>query len=151
MKERLFCSKIHKTEIDYKEAYTFFMTHISPQDVSNARQSYDYKFLLDGGIVDTVLKGIDIWDRNSNHYYSTGAVNARYFGKVLYAAQPSTQHSNERLVKVGSRLGASNRKERTLNAMFIAANNFSLNNNYEDDSLLPVNHTLTWKGKLSTP
>jgi len=76
-------------------------------------------FLFHSRHLEEIKKGIDIWNGRSSI-----EKDIRLIVLTRYAAHPSTQHMNERLVKIASRMARTGKTEKNANYYLIAANRF---------------------------
>jgi hypothetical protein len=82
-----------------------------------------------------VVSGLNIWDR-----MTPNALAHLFCQRYLqeYAAQASTQHNNERLVKLGAQMASTGKSEIMASIFAIASNDFMVE--YHDDThLQPTN------------
>ena len=117
-------SKIHRTNVNAKAFYTFLKININDEALELLKSNTSY--LLHANDIKPIISGLDIWNSES-----TEAKRIKKIAKTFYAAHPSTQHNNERLVKIASRMARTGKKEVTANYFFIAANSFIGDNNDE--------------------
>ena len=85
-----------------------------------------------------IINGCDMWDGKS----TTVSKKLLLAFRTMYFAQPSSNHNNERLVKIASRMISTRKSEIMGNIYFIAANHFMGNildketdNNNDDDAI----------------
>lgn len=70
-------------------------------------------------LIDSVIAGVDIWNDESDV-----ATRIKMDIKVKYSAHSSSQHNNERGVKIGSRMARTGKSEVMANYYFVASNGF---------------------------
>ena len=89
-----------------------------------------------------IINGCDMWEGEST------AVSQKLLlaFQTMYFTQPSSNHNNERLVKIASRIISTGKSEIMGNIYFIAANHFMGNildeendNNNDDDDAIDIN------------
>lgn len=72
--------------------------------------------------MNTIKGGLDIWGTDS-----VRAIELRQEFKQQYYAHPSSNHNNERLVKIASRMQDTGKSQIKANIYLIAANKFMVN------------------------
>jgi uncharacterized membrane protein YciS (DUF1049 family) len=127
-------SKIHNKIINLNSLYLFWRENISDESLTDMVNSDVFK---DNNTEMNLIitHHIDVWEDKTEI-----AALIRKKAMLVFASHPSTNHNNERLVKVASRMIKTGKKERSANSYFIAANGYTLedfdinnnNNNIND-------------------
>ena len=74
----------------------------------------DQTYIMHEEDINSIKSGINIWSGNCEE-----SKRIRNTVKCMYSAHASTQHNNERLVKIASRMISTGRKEKMANCYFI--------------------------------
>ena len=110
-------SKVHRTAINLGDWYTFLKTNVDATQLATMKKTDAYKFHEDD--IKLIISGVDLWN---------DATPASKLMKDMvlskYSAHPSTQHNNERLVKIGSRMARTGKKAQLANYYLVASNGF---------------------------
>jgi hypothetical protein len=115
-----FFSKIHGREIDCEKFFKFLQDEIPLTILSELRSDAAVTFQQDA-IDELSVSGLDIWDRSNT------ICDAHLFRKRAlqeYASCASTQHNNERLVKLGAQMASTGKSEIMASIFAIASNDF---------------------------
>ena len=88
-------SKVRKTSIDLNDLYEFLKKEVACNELLAIRSYSAYTFHKDH--IRLVITGLDLWSHES-----ALAVSMKYMLLTKYGSHPSTQHNNERLVKISS-------------------------------------------------
>jgi hypothetical protein len=116
-----FFSNQHNREIDCEKFHQFLKDEI-PLPVLKQLQT-DPSIVLNQDAIDEIaVHGLDIWDMSKQankktHLYRSHALR-------FYAAHASTQHNNERLVKLGALMASTGKSEIMASVFAIASNDF---------------------------
>ena len=92
-----FESIIQKTTIDLNDFHNFLQSNTTSEDLIELRSSDNYK--SNQADIALIVSGVDIWSDRS-----AVAQEIKLKVKTTYGAHPSTQHNNERCVKIASRM-----------------------------------------------
>ena len=118
--EEAFESNVHNKIINLKSLYTFWKENITTDTLNAMINSY---------VSNNQKHAINlIQQQQVNIYTDTTSQQAwlvSQFGLRSFGAHASTNHNNERLVKVATRMIENGRKEKMANTYFIAANGFT--------------------------
>ena len=146
---------MHKTKIDLNALYEFFVSSIDADALIELRNHESYASHTIA--MNQIKGGLDIWGSGS-----VRANELRQEFKEQYYAHPSSNHNNERLVKIASRMQDTGKSEITANIYLIAANNFIVNLiddkptgeddvdiDDDDNDNTPSNNTLEARNKRS--
>ena len=113
-----FVSAIHKTTLDLNHFYSFLKEEVNLEEINSMKGSVAYEFHQQH--LKTIISGTNIWDGQDCEESAT----IRIIVLTKYGANLSTQHNNERLVKISSRMTTSGKNEQNANYYLIAANGF---------------------------
>ena len=135
--------------------YEFFLSSIDADALIELRNHESYASHTIA--MNQIKGGLDIWGSGS-----VRANELRQEFKEQYYAHPSSNHNNERLVKIASRMQDTGKSEITANIYLIAANNFIVNLiddkptgeddvdiDDDDNDNTPSNNTLEARNKRS--
>jgi hypothetical protein len=115
-----FFSALHGREIDCEKFFKFMKKEVPLTVLEQLRSDPAVVFQQDA-IDEIAVSGLNVWDRtNSNrssHLFRKRALQQ-------YAAQASTQHNNERLVKLGAQMASTGKSEIMASVFAIASNDF---------------------------
>jgi hypothetical protein len=129
-----FFSALHGREIDCEKFFQFMQDEVPLTVLEELRSDPAVAFQQDA-IDKIAVSGLNIWDRTTPN-----ALAHLFCQRALqeYAAQASTQHNNERLVKLGAQMASTGKGEIMASIFAIASNNFKVK--YHDDThLQPAN------------
>ena len=121
-------SKVHNTTINLQAMYIFYQQHISSEMINEIKSNpvYEVHFNNAQQILD---HNIDIWNNTSIQ-----SENIRKLAMMSFGAHPSTNHKNERLVKVAATLVQGGKQEMAANYYFLAMNGFTNDDNAFQDT-----------------
>jgi hypothetical protein len=118
--DEAFESNVHNKIINLKSLYTFWKENITTNTLNGMINSY---------VFNDQKHAINLIQQHQvNIYTDTTSQQAwcvSQFGLRSFGAHASTNHNNERLVKVATRMIKNGRKEKMANTYFIAANGFT--------------------------
>jgi hypothetical protein len=128
-------SEMHNQEINCEKFMLFLKSEISLTTLEQLR--IDPAVHRHREAIDQIAIGLDIWDAtnttNENaHLLRKGALQE-------YAAHASTQHNNERLVKLGALMSSTGKGEIMASIFAIASNDFMTEHHDEETDLVPAN------------
>ena len=130
-------SNVHKTIINLEELYLFYKQRITSKRIT-AIQSNLVFGLHHNNAHQILQNNINIWDLTN--IYSN---NIRKQAMMSFGAHPSTNHKNERLVKVAARTVVGGKQETAANYYFMAMNDFT----NDDNDYKETNNQQTGKRK----
>ena len=113
-------SVLHKRDIDCKKLADFIMKHLSVDDLVTLR-SHPAVTQHSGAIARIAHGDIDIWTSPAT---SPEQTELRDGALIAFGAHCSTQHNNERFVKLGALMASTGKDERMVLAYAIASNDF---------------------------
>ena len=113
----------HNREIDCQKLAQFIKKHLSANDLQTIR-SHPAITYHSGPIARIARGDIDIWTSPEQN-------GLRYHALKAFGAHSSTQHNNERLVKLGALMASTGKEECKVLAYAIASNDFMVE--YRDD------------------
>jgi hypothetical protein len=125
-----FFSALHGREIDCEQFFKFLQDEVPLTVLEELRSDPAVAFQQDA-IDEIAVSGLNIWDRTTPnalaHLFRQRALQE-------YAAQASTQHNNERLVKLGAQMASTGKGEIMASIFAIASNDFMIE--YHDETHL---------------
>jgi hypothetical protein len=129
-----FFSALHGREIDCEKFFQFMQDEVPLTVLEELRSDPAVAFQQDA-IDKIAVSGLNIWDRTTPkalaHLFCQRALQE-------YAAQVSTQHNNERVVKLGAQIASTGKGEIMASICATSSNNFMVE--YHDDThLQPAN------------
>jgi hypothetical protein len=130
-----FFSELHGREINCEKFYKFMQDKVSLTILEQLQT--DPAVTLQQEAIDksAASSGLNIWDKSNTNS------NAHLFQKQAlqeYAAQASTQHNNERLVKLGAQMASTDKSEIMASVFAIALNDF-MQEYHKETHLKPAN------------
>ena len=120
-----FNSEVHRCSIDLRKLWEFCREQLAEE--LGAIQDLQ-AFKMHEQDIHSILSGADAWGGAAPEGQR---LRATY--KLRYAAHPSTQHNNERLVKIASRMAKTGKQEKMANIFFVAANGFIRESTEEEE------------------
>ena len=118
-------SNIHNETINLKQLYHFWTDNIENDELELMCEGCVFSSHKQDAL--KIIGGLDIWNNNSET-----AKTIRQTASRCYGAHPSTNHNNERFVKVASRMASTGKQEKMANVYFIASNDYCLQNLQEE-------------------
>jgi hypothetical protein len=118
-----FFSELHGREIDCQKFFKFMQDEVPLTYLEKLRSDPAVVFQQDA-IDEIAVSGLDIWNKANTIITHPNSHLFRKRALQEYAAQASTQHNNERLVKLGAQMASTGKSEIMASIFAIASNDF---------------------------